>query len=154
MRETEQLPESLPWLKRQLRRMKRQEQAIRGGGYDNMIRRSWVWDQFFSLRANDSGRVKYPLATLLAMSRQEFSGVVDEFFFQVYYAYYRENRLLQTSLFNPADLVELGLPADAGVSDIRRRFRQLVKQHHPDVGGDSRQFIKLLRAYERLRSEW
>ncbi len=154
MRETEPLPESLPWLKRRLRRLKRQEQAIRGAWNPGLVRRSWVWDRFFSLRGVDLGTVKYPLNVLQKMTREEFRRVVDDFFFQVYYTYYRENRLLQPALYDPSDLAEMGLPPDAGLKEIRLRFRQLVKQHHPDVGGDSRQFIKLLQAYERLRSDW
>jgi len=54
---------------------------------------------------------------------------------------------------NPADLADLGLPAHAGKADIRRRFRELAKQQHPDVGGDTDQFVRLLQAYERLMDE-
>ena len=53
----------------------------------------------------------------------------------------------------------LGLPADANSEQIRARFRELVKAHHPDKIQDanpaeveeaSRRLQKLIRAYEDL----
>ncbi len=50
----------------------------------------------------------------------------------------------------------LGIVANAGVEQLRQRFRQLVKQHHPDCGGDEGAFRDLASAYRealRRRSE-
>ena len=50
----------------------------------------------------------------------------------------------------------LGIVANAGVEQLRQRFRQLVKQHHPDRGGDEGAFRDLASAYRealRRRSE-
>ena len=53
----------------------------------------------------------------------------------------------------------LGLPADADSEQIRSRFRELVKTHHPDklhhsdpdqVEQASRKLQELIRAYEDL----
>ena len=46
----------------------------------------------------------------------------------------------------------LGIVPNAGVEQLRQRFRQLVKQHHPDLGGDEGAFRDLASAYrEALR---
>ncbi|MBS3950043.1 MAG: J domain-containing protein [Peptococcaceae bacterium] len=46
----------------------------------------------------------------------------------------------------------LGVSANADLGDIRRAYRQLVKQHHPDVGGDPDHFKQINAAYLRLIS--
>ncbi|MDY6890239.1 MAG: DNA-J related domain-containing protein [Pseudomonadota bacterium] len=45
----------------------------------------------------------------------------------------------------------LELEAGASQETIRRRYRQLAAQLHPDKGGDSEAFIEVRRAYELLR---
>jgi DnaJ-class molecular chaperone len=47
-------------------------------------------------------------------------------------------------------LQKLDLPANATSSDIKKRFRQLAKQKHPDYGGNSAQFIELMEIYRKL----
>ncbi len=137
------------WFKRQLRRMRKQEQAIRFAGAPSAGHRL-VWDSFFSLSDHPAPSARYSMEDLLGMTRPQFEELVDEFFFEVYYVYYKERGMLQTRIYNPADLADLGVAPHAGKADIRRRFRELAKQHHPDMGGDTSQFIRLLQAYERL----
>jgi curved DNA-binding protein CbpA len=48
-------------------------------------------------------------------------------------------------------LAVLGLPADAGPDAVRRRFRALARERHPDRGGDPAAFAELDRAYAALR---
>lgn len=57
----------------------------------------------------------------------------------------------------------LGVPIGADEKTIRRRYRQLVRKHHPDVSADSRKaherFVRIQRAYELLmdpveRARW
>ena len=50
-------------------------------------------------------------------------------------------------------LTVLGLPPNATSQQIKRRYRTLVKQHHPDRGGDPRQMQKIIAAYELLIKE-
>ncbi|MDH7602881.1 MAG: J domain-containing protein [Armatimonadota bacterium] len=48
----------------------------------------------------------------------------------------------------------LGVPRDATIAQIRRRYRQLVRQYHPDVAADKetahRLFLQIKEAYEVL----
>lgn len=50
-------------------------------------------------------------------------------------------------------LAVLGLPPNATPQQIKRRYRTLAKQHHPDRGGDPRQMQKIIAAYELLMKE-
>ena len=36
-----------------------------------------------------------------------------------------------------------------GVSDLKAKYRELVKQLHPDVGGSAEEFIEMKRQYEQ-----
>jgi molecular chaperone DnaJ len=44
----------------------------------------------------------------------------------------------------------LGVPRDATDSDVKKAFRKLAKEHHPDTGGDAEQFKKIGEAYAVL----
>ena len=44
----------------------------------------------------------------------------------------------------------LGVPRDADQETIKKAFRKLAMQHHPDKGGDPDQFQKINEAYETL----
>ena len=50
----------------------------------------------------------------------------------------------------------LGLRPSAGGAEIKRAFRQLAKEHHPDLRhgrADRRTFIRIVAAYRRLHTE-
>jgi curved DNA-binding protein CbpA len=53
-------------------------------------------------------------------------------------------------MYDGSLLSRLGLPPDASIDLIKNRFRELVKKHHPDTGGDSSAFIELLEIYKKL----
>ena len=44
----------------------------------------------------------------------------------------------------------LGVGKDAGQDDIKRAYRKLASQHHPDKGGDTARFQEIQTAYEVL----
>ncbi|HEY8163204.1 MAG TPA: DnaJ domain-containing protein [Methylocystis sp.] len=47
----------------------------------------------------------------------------------------------------------LGVKEDATRREISAAYRQLVKRHHPDKGGDPAKFQQITQAYDALRSE-
>lgn len=52
----------------------------------------------------------------------------------------------------PADhYATLGVPPGATTAEIKAAYRTLVKQHHPDAGGDHRTILALNAAWEVLR---
>lgn len=55
----------------------------------------------------------------------------------------------------PAPTVEwwqvLGVEPDVADVIIRARYRELVKQHHPDAGGDRIQFERIQNAWQQYR---
>ena len=44
----------------------------------------------------------------------------------------------------------LELPADAELSAVKQRYRRLVREFHPDKGGDANRFREIREAYEIL----
>jgi len=44
----------------------------------------------------------------------------------------------------------LGVRPDAEADDIKRAYRRLAREHHPDAGGEEERFKELSRAYEVL----
>jgi curved DNA-binding protein len=44
----------------------------------------------------------------------------------------------------------LGVPKTASADEIKKAFRKLASQHHPDKGGDTKKFQEIQAAYETL----
>ena len=47
----------------------------------------------------------------------------------------------------------LGVPRNATQDEIKKAFRKLARQHHPDAGGDEAKFKEINEAYEVLSDE-
>ena len=109
-----------------------------------------VWDDMFNLSSDRSCKGRYTLDVLVALSKEGYKNVINEFFFKVYEQYYQENALSRTLVRNTNTLEQLGLPYDADDSTIKRRFRELAKEYHPDHGGDQEKFIWLMELYKQL----
>ena len=45
----------------------------------------------------------------------------------------------------------LQVSPDAGVADVERAYRRMVRRHHPDMGGDPARFLHVTSAYEALQ---
>ena len=45
---------------------------------------------------------------------------------------------------------ELGLKKNATKNEIKSSYRSLVKQHHPDAGGEKERFLAIQNAWETL----
>jgi hypothetical protein len=136
-------------LKRKLRQLKKLEIALRYGKLPPSAKPPLIWDEFFSTRAGESS-VKYPFEQLLRLDREQLKAIFEEYFYQVYFQRYAERGLKPEDVYDPKLLSLLGLPPQAGLADIKKRFRELAKKHHPDHGGDSAQFIRLMETYEKL----
>jgi hypothetical protein len=143
-------PLSLDPLKRKLRQLKRLEYAIRFKDQRAPDDPELVWDLYFSTKQANAPGVKYSLVRLSQMDAEALQKVFEAYGYQVYFQYFKENGLTAMDLHDPQLLALLGLPAYAGLPDIKKRYRELAKHYHPDHGGDSEKFVELLRVYEQL----
>ncbi len=141
--------EHLNDVKRKLRELKALEIKLRFDG-KRPEGSALVWDDFFDLREAGKGKAKYALAMLAAMDHEGFTDAVNQYWVFVYNQYYKENGIQDAEVFDVAELDKLDLPFDADESEIKRRFRQLAKIHHPDAGGDAEKFIELMELYRKL----
>jgi hypothetical protein len=140
-------------LKRKLRQYKKLEMSIRFGQAPPRPGARLVWSEFFSDKDEPDPHARYAFKQLLDMSPDQLKSAFAEYFFAVYYQYYRENALALDNMYDPRLLSLLGLPPTASQEDIRKRFRELARRYHPDHGGDSRQFIELVDIYEHLTEQ-
>ena len=138
-------------VKHRVRKLKKIESKIRWNG-EPSPGVSFVWDDLFDLRnaPTPTSRAKYNIEVLSNMSREEYKNIVDDFFARVYYEYYLENGITGATLYDPSVLALLDLPFDANEQEVKKRFRELAKKHHPDKGGNAANFIELMKAYEKL----
>ena len=137
-------------LKRKIRKLKSFEQTVRtvnNIGDDVPL----VWDKFFDLRGSEQkSTALHDLSKLLAMSKDEYKAVLDEYFARIYYEVYVHNGLIDAPVYDASLLKELGLPPVADEAAVKKRFRELAKEYHPDTGGDPEKFIKLMKVYRAL----
>ncbi len=141
--------ERLNDIKRKLRELKNLEVKLRFDG-KRPAGSALVWDSFFDLSENGKDKAKYNLAMLATMEHEAFGDAINQYWAFVYSQYYKENGIQYAEVFDAAELDKLDLPFDADESEIKRRFRQLAKVHHPDVGGDAGKFIELMEMYKKL----
>lgn len=134
-------------LKRKLREIKRFELKIRS---DN---RDLVWNKFFSLKNSANKDVKYTFDTLSLMTKEELAAIIEEYFYHVYYWYYKERGMVDNSFIDIDILTELGLPIDSDYNDVIRTFREKVKTYHPDNGGDVGKFLAIMESYNKFKAE-
>ncbi len=140
-------------VKRRLRRLKRIEIRLRFGSHDyKVMDEALVWSRFFSL-GHHLG-VKYPLKDLLLLDPASFKRVSDEYMAFVYSQIFEEMDFRTgVGYYDPHLLEVLGLGHDADSDAIKRRFRELAKEHHPDTGGSPEKFIELMEVYRTLMQE-
>jgi hypothetical protein len=144
------MPQSAEHLKRTLRQLRKLEIKIRFKDQPPPKEAQLVWDILFSTKTQCTTDVKYPFGYLSSLDRQTFKTIVDEFFYRVYFQNFREHGLSRAEVYDPQLLSLLGLPPYASSADIKKRFRELAKRYHPDLGGDSEKFIALVEVYDRL----
>ena len=50
------------------------------------------------------------------------------------------------------DYTILGLDGEVSIDELKSRYRLLIKQNHPDNGGDANEFMKIQKAYKKIRA--
>ena len=136
-------------LKRRIRKLKHIEKTIRAqNSLSNDI--PLVWDKFFDLKNFTDSKALYTLPKLAGMSREEYKSVVDSFFARIYYEVYAFKGITNEVIYEPALLAQLDLPPIADEITVRKRFRELAKEYHPDSGGDHEKFVEFMRIYREL----
>jgi len=65
------------------------------------------------------------------------------------------SRARQPRTLDKKALEDLGLPYSAGAEEIKKRYKELVKRHHPDANGGDRstedRLRRIIQAYKHLR---
>lgn len=140
-------------LKRKLRQLKKFEEQVRFNDSQFSKNKKYIWNQYFSTKNESDDLVKYNMQCLMRMDHQRLKEVFEEYFYYVYFQYYRDNGIFAGGFYD-SDLLEcLGLPYDANLESIKHRFRELAKKYHPDQGGDSNKFIDVLAVYKKLMND-
>lgn len=81
------------------------------------------------------------LGNLSRTTREEVQDLL-RWFWRRYSVHGREGEALEV----------LGLSAGSSPAEIRRRYRSLVRAHHPDRGGDGESFRRVVEAMQVLRA--
>lgn len=116
-------------------------------------KRELVWNKFFDLKDSSNKNARYTLKDLSLMTKEEFTDVIEEYFYHVYYWYYKERGIADNSFIDIDILTELGLPMDSSYDDVIRTFREQVKTYHPDNGGDVGKFLEIMESYNKFRAD-
>lgn len=140
-------------LKRKLRGVKKLEAQIRFKNLQTTQHKHYVWNEYFSTKNEKDASVRYNMNNLLEMDREKLKEVFDEYFYHVYFRYYKENGITAEEMYDITLLSSLGLPADASIEAIKSKFRELAKKYHPDLGGESDKFIELVKNYKKLMGD-
>ena len=129
------------------------ETTVRFRNVPEAEHRRLVWHVYFSTRSPHDLSVKFSLALLQKKNHDELKAIYAEYFYQVYFQYVRERGLSLAYVYDPGLLALLGLPPHAELEEIKKRYRELARQYHPDLGGDSEQFIQLVDLYGKVTGQ-
>jgi len=136
-------------LKHKIRKFKQFEKTIRAkNNIEDDI--PLVWNKFFDLNETGKSVAMYNISKLAVMSAGEYKDVIDEFFARVYYEIYIHNEIIDAPVYDSSLLDRIGLPPVADEAAVKKRFRDLAKEYHPDTGGDPDKFIELMQTYKEL----
>lgn len=142
-------------VKHKLRRLRRLEHQLRFGqvtGQPQDRRAALVFDQYFDLNDVPKGTARYPLDLLAVVDAGTLREIIEQYMADVYLRIYGIAPD-QGGAFDPKLLAKIGLNGDADIEDVKRRFRKLAKEYHPDTGGDAELFMDLKRTVDALLSK-
>lgn len=140
-------------LKRKLRQLKKFEAQVRFKNLQSTHREQYIWNEYFSTNDEINASVKYNMKNLCHMNHERLKEVFDEYFYHVYFQYYKDNGITAEGMYDIDLLSSLGLPLDSSMETIKSKFRELAKKYHPDLGGDSSKFIELVNTYKKLTGD-
>lgn len=83
--------------------------------------------------------------------QQEYANILREDLYGSSYRYYGGSQRTQRPPDRPAALgwpKVLGIPATATKDEIKKAYRKLAMEHHPDQGGDPTKFNQINEAYQ------
>lgn len=101
------------------------------------------------LNEYDHGRARYYLdwQHFYQMSSATLKQQLDDFW------NYIQQPLVADSMSLRQACEQLQLDWPCSLLQLKRQYRSLALQHHPDRGGDSQLFVRVRQAYQRLRDE-
>lgn len=140
-------------IKRKIRALKKLETKIRNecvpnlALYGSLYQHELLWNIYFNLN-EEKGESKYSMPQLMRMSKEELKTVIDDFICLIFAHYYTAMSEQENSIHS-----KNGVPKSTQYEDVMRDMRELVKECHPDNGGDSEMFIKVLEKYRRIKRE-
>ncbi len=134
-------------LKKKLRKLKHLEAELMDD-QESVDNQTLLWYSFFSFQKKSN--VKYPLEFMLTIDNNEYKKIAKEYIAFIYTTFFEKVCFPTKSSFNRNLLVKLDLPFDAKEDDIKKKFRLLAKQYHPDTGDDPERFIELMNVYRKL----
>ena len=127
-------------LVRKLRQLRRLERRLSGEVASGPTE---VWDRFFS--TEEGVRVKYPLVILLAFDRASRERAFRDYLLALWAGTSGEELPVRSS---DRELIEmLGLGAGSSPDEVRRAFRGMALEMHPDIGGDEALMRELIERY-------
>ena len=121
-------------LKHKLRDLRRVERRIRGSDATP------TFDRYFATGGN--ARVRYPLGILRVLDHQSRARAFREYYLELF-----RDASDPTRRVDPL-LAMLGLPDDATDDMVRRAFRTMAREIHPDTGGDDKLMSELIEHYQ------
>ena len=146
-------------LKQKLRKLKLVELRIRYGFSYSFIEQNkdsekitslpLLWKEFFCFKDSKKKATRYSFSELSHMNKEQIKRVFDEFWLELYYRIYQNSAMGTMNLLEPELLSYLGLPFDADDNMVKKRFRKLCKDYHPDQGGDEEKFCELMNIMEK-----
>ena len=136
-------------IKRKIRELKKLEKKIQTECVQNsemeksLDHYDLLWNTFFYLGEGEKVEAKYSMNQLIRMTKEELKAVIDEFLCQIFDYYYANIEQ------KDKDNIFKAVCDD----DAMKKLRKLMKQYHPDNGGDSTMFIEVSEKYRRLKKE-
>jgi len=107
------------------------------------------WDSFWEYYRNSNTEEQYQQAySDFLRSQQQYRASNNK----SSYNQERTNTDTQSTYINPAFTI-LGISPTKDIKIIKQAYRQQIKKHHPDHGGDAAYFMKIQEAYNELIKE-